>query len=159
MVCKFIYSPELSPDNIFSQMKAQIILGLLLLTVACLEDTNSLQTGINFLYNKLFSRYWAKDTKFNFPISEQHTKGLFESTIHFNAVDKHNGLRAEAVRKNFKLDDSNMFVTSFVLFGLLEAQQLGTVDIDEHKFSESLMALVGFKDRNVQSGIPQYNFW
>ena len=76
-----------------------------------------------------------------------------------NFVDKHNGLMAESLRKNFKLDDSNMFVTSFVLYGLLEAQQLGTVDIDEHKFSESLMALIGFKDKNVKDGIPQYNFW
>ena len=60
---------------------------------------------------------------------------------------------AESLRKNFKLGDSNMFVTSFVLYGLLEAQQLGTMEIDEHKFSESLMAMTGFKDKNVKDGI------
>lgn len=52
-----------------------------------------------------------------------------------------------------------MFVTSFVLFGLLEAQQLGTVNISEHKVSQSLEALNDFQDKNVQKGIPRYVFW
>lgn len=35
------------------------------------------------------------------------------------------------MRSNFfKIDDINMFVTSFVLFGLLEAKELGTIKIN-----------------------------
>lgn len=52
-----------------------------------------------------------------------------------------------------------MFVTSFVLYGLIEAQELGTIKIDSHQFSESVMALSKFKDKNIPDGIPQYNFW
>lgn len=41
-----------------------------------------------------------------------------------------------------------MFVTSFVLYGLLEAEQLGTISIDHHLFSESISVLATFRDKN-----------
>ncbi len=52
-----------------------------------------------------------------------------------------------------------MFVTSFILYGLVEAKELGTVSPDEHMVSESLMAIASFRDKNVPEGIPQYAFW
>jgi hypothetical protein len=52
-----------------------------------------------------------------------------------------------------------MFVSSFVLYGLLEAQSLGTIQIDDHKFSSSLESITQFRDKNLPDGIPQYLFW
>jgi len=40
-----------------------------------------------------------------------------------------------------KIDDVNMFVSSFVLYGLIEAQSLGTIKIDDHKFSKTLESI------------------
>lgn len=57
------------------------------------------------------------------------------------------------------IDDINMFVTSFVLLGQLEASELGTIAINDHMFSESLMALNEFRDKNSPPGIPKYIFW
>lgn len=52
-----------------------------------------------------------------------------------------------------------MFVTSFVLFGLLQAKQLGTIKVDDHLISVSLNAISSYKDKNIPEGIPQYSFW
>ena len=52
-----------------------------------------------------------------------------------------------------------MFVTSFVLYGLLEAEQLGTITIDHHLFSRSLQTIGSFRDKNSKFGIPKYTFW
>ena len=67
-----------------------------------------------------------------------------------NIVDKRNGKFAETQRQN-GVDDINMFVTSFVLFGLLEAKELGALKIDEHKFSQSLESILDFHDKNTPS--------
>lgn len=52
-----------------------------------------------------------------------------------------------------------MFVSSFVLYGLLEAESLGTIKIDHHKFSQTLESITQFRDKNTPPGIPQYLFW
>jgi hypothetical protein len=52
-----------------------------------------------------------------------------------------------------------MFVTSFVLYGLLEASRLGTIALEQHRFSASLQALTHFRDKNTEFGLPQYSFW
>ena len=36
---------------------------------------------------------------------------------------------------------------------------MGTIKIDEHKFSESIEAINDFRDKNTPEGIPQYSFW
>jgi hypothetical protein len=74
-------------------------------------------------------------------------------------VDKKNGARSAALRQRFKIDDENMFVTSFVLYGLLEAEQLGTLEADHHLYSRSLQTLASFRDKNQPFGVPQYTFW
>jgi len=49
-------------------------------------------------------------------------KGIYQSRVHFNILDKRNTYLTAEVRENImKIDDVNMFVTSFVLYGLLEA--------------------------------------
>ena len=50
-------------------------------------------------------------------------------------------------------------MTSFVLYGLLEASELKTIKLDDHQFSQSLMAINQFRDKNSPSGLPQYSFW
>ena len=52
-----------------------------------------------------------------------------------------------------------MFVTSFVLYAQVEAQELGTIKIDHHEMSQSLQALDAFRDKNTPYGVPQYMFW
>jgi hypothetical protein len=67
-------------------------------------------------------------------------KGLYESSIHINFLDKHNRLLTERLR-NGPISDINMFVTSFVLYSQLESQELGTIKINDHDFSFALEAL------------------
>ncbi len=45
-------------------------------------------------------------------------KGLYESSVHINILDKHNRILAEKLR-NGPIADINMFVTSFVLYSQL----------------------------------------
>ena len=45
--------------------------------------------------------------------------GLFQSSLNQNFVDYLNGDLASAIRQLAIIDDENMFVTSFVLYGLL----------------------------------------
>lgn len=117
-------------------------------------DPKQIQEKINFLNTRLIKHYWKKNQAYKFPgITNgnwEHLKGLYESRVHFNIVDKKNSNLTAFMRSNFfKIDDINMFVTSFVLFGLLEAKELGTIKINQHYFSQSLNAIVSFKDKNI----------
>ena len=88
------------------------------------EDINKkdIEDAIKLLEQKLKSHLSQKDKKFIFPFQWQQTKGLYESSVRFNYIDKTNSEAAELFRsKIFRVPDSNMFVTSFVLYGLLEA--------------------------------------
>ena len=118
-----------------------------------------MQEKINWLQARLNRHYWKRDQKYVFPITWEHQKGIFESKVHFNYVGKHNLKFSRFMRDKEGVQDINMFVTSFALYGLLEAKQLGTIKIDEHEFSQSLMAISQFRDKNIPDGIPQYVFW
>lgn len=85
-------------------------------------------------------------------------KGLYESSVHINFLDKRNTWFTDKLR-NSPIGDINMFVTSFVLYSQLEAQELGTIQIADHDFSRSLESLSEFRDKNTEFGLPQYNFW
>jgi hypothetical protein len=82
----------------------------------------SLILDITKLRTNLYASYWKEDTKYKHFGKWEHIKGLFPSDIHFNFVDKTNSERTAFMRQNMKIDDENMFVTSFVLYGLLEAE-------------------------------------
>jgi len=73
---------------------------------------------IQWLYKRLQLRYWTEDQPFKNIKSPQHIKGLYESHIHINFVDKKNSYFTTSLRKT-SLDDNNMFVTSFVLYSLI----------------------------------------
>jgi hypothetical protein len=74
-------------------------------------------------------------------------------------VDLNNTKNASNFRSRFYLVDENMFVTNFVLYGLLEADQLSTIKINQTKFRESLEAMSKFRDKNSSDGVPKYCFW
>ena len=121
---------------------------LILLSVFIVIASNTILDDITTIRNDLYRSYWSKNQTYKFLQTWDHLEGLFESNIHFNIVDKKNKLKAATVRERFKIDDENMFVTSFVLYGLLEAEQLGTIQIDQHAFSQSLQTLASFRDKN-----------
>lgn len=52
-----------------------------------------------------------------------------------------------------------MFATSFVLYSLLEASELGTIDLDHKAFRTSLKSLALFRDQYAEDGVPSYCFW
>ncbi len=133
------------------------IISLFLILLIC--NTTTIQEDILTLKTKLYSTYWSKDVPFKFMSTWSHMEGLFQSDIHFNIVDKKNKATSAFIRQKGKIDDENMFVTSFVLYGLLEAEQMGTVQIDHHLFSRSLQTLGSFRDKNSKFGIPKYTFW
>lgn len=117
-------------------MKGPLFLLILLFLLNYSHCLSSSQETINYFYEQLSQEYHSRNDKYIFLIQWYHKKGIYDSKVHFNYVDKHNTIQSEILRdKVFKVDDVNMFVTSFVLFGLLEAQQLGTVNISEHKVS------------------------
>ena len=132
---------------------------ILCITIIFFSANSSLDDDIKTLHTELYRNYWSENTTFKFMQTWDHLEGLFQSNIHFNFVDKKNGVRTAALRQRFKIDDENMFVTSFVLYGLLQAEQLGTVEADHHLFSRSLQTLASFRDKNQPFGIPQYTFW
>ena len=104
----------------------------------CRVSPEAIQEKIDWLANKLYKGYWEKDQNYIFGLKWQHQKGIFESKVHFNFIDHHNKGFAAFMREKQGVPDINMFVTSFVLYGLLEADALGTLQIDNHKFSQSL---------------------
>ena len=133
---------------------------LILFAIALATGQESdIQQRIHWLHTRLEKNYWSKDQSFVFPIKWQHQKGIFRSSVHLNYIDKKNRRIAALIREKQGVDDLNMFVTSFCLYGLLEAQELGTVQLQEHQISESLMAIAQYRDRNTPDGIPQYAFW
>jgi hypothetical protein len=62
-----------------------------------------------------------KDQDFKFMNAWAQKKGLYESSIHINFLDKKNTLLTDKLR-NGPIADINMFVTSFVLYSQLECQ-------------------------------------
>jgi hypothetical protein len=48
-------------------------------------------------------------------------KGLYESSVHINFIEKKNSWLTEKLRSS-PIEDINMFVTSFVLYSQIEAQ-------------------------------------
>jgi hypothetical protein len=100
-------------------MKVLIILSLLSLI---LISQSTILDDIAKLRTDLYASYWKEDTRYKQFKKWDHIKGLFPSDIHFNFVDKKNSARTAYMRQKMKIDDENMFVTSFVLYGLIEAE-------------------------------------
>ncbi len=102
--------------NISTMKSFKIYILFILLTIVV--SSADLNTKIEWLYQRLQSRCWEKDQPFKNPKSPQHIKGLYQSHIHINFIDKKNSYFSTLMRRN-SLDDNNMFVTSFVLYSLI----------------------------------------
>jgi hypothetical protein len=50
------------------------------------------------MYMKIYKHYWNKDQNFTFPDLWAHQKGLFQSRIHLNFIDKRNSYALEQIR-------------------------------------------------------------
>jgi len=98
------------------------IVALLSLISLLILAQSTLLDDIAKLRTDLYASYWKTDVKYKQFETWDHIKGLFPSDIHFNFVDKKNTARSAFMRQKMKIDDENMFVTSFVLYGLLEAE-------------------------------------
>lgn len=85
--------------------------------------------------------------------------GLYESVIKMNIIDKKNGELMTLFRRHANIPDKNMFVTNFILYSLLEAIDLNTVQYDAKVISKAMNAILEFRDKNKEDGVPVYNFW
>jgi hypothetical protein len=88
-----------------------------------------------------------------FPLPWVYKKGLFSSSVRLNILGKKNNAYANFFRTKMFIPDNNMFVTSFVLYSLLEAEKYGQIKIDESSFNEALQSLLTFQDKNYPKGI------
>lgn len=89
----------------------------------------------------------------------KHTKGLYGSDVKLNMLDKKNSMFYHFMRENMNIPDNNMFVTSFVLYSLIEANLLKEIEIDKKSFEEAVRAILLFQDKNYDKDIPIYTFW
>jgi len=92
---------------------------ILLLCALLLVGYSTILDDIAKLRGDLYASYWSKNQTFQQFSTWDRLKGLFPSDIHFNFVDSKNTLKSTLLRQHMKIDDENMFVTSFVLYGLL----------------------------------------
>lgn len=106
-------------------MPPKINLLLIFLFVAIVQsavhiDPAVLESKIQWLHKRLYKNYWKKNQEYVFPVTWEHQKGLFDSSVHVNLVDRKNiDLTAYIRDKYIRIPDINMFVTSFVLYGLI----------------------------------------
>jgi len=121
-------------------------------------STTSIQNTINELYKEI-QKYQNKNDKSFIPLIQwAELKGLFQSDVRVNFVG--NELKTEARRK-FAIPDSNMFVTNFVVYTLLESHKLGSIDLDSTVLEDAIDAILTFKDKNRENYETDtvYTFW
>ncbi|KAF2076254.1 hypothetical protein CYY_002432 [Polysphondylium violaceum] len=121
-------------------------------------STSSIQNTINELYKEIQNYQNKKDKSYIPMVQWAEVKGLFQSDVRVNFVG--NELKTEARRK-FAIPDSNMFVTNFVVFTLLESHKLGTIDLDPLVLQDAITAILSFKDKNFinHDTAAVYTFW
>jgi hypothetical protein len=119
----------------------------------------SLNKTIDHIYNLLQNTQCKKDIPAEpFVIGED--KGLYRSYIHVNVMDDYNTIISKSVREYAKIPDMNMFVTSFVVYALLETYSFdGIPELDVTSLQDALNGLLKFQDKNYNSTIPLYTFW
>eukprot|EP01116_Phalansterium_solitarium_P003926 TRINITY_DN14774_c0_g1_i1.p1 TRINITY_DN14774_c0_g1~~TRINITY_DN14774_c0_g1_i1.p1 ORF type:complete len:644 (+),score=221.97 TRINITY_DN14774_c0_g1_i1:909-2840(+) len=121
--------------------------------------TADMRATIQRLLGVLQKELVTKSVDFRpFPPRWAETQGLYKSYVHLNAVGSES---ANRLRREFAVPDSNMFVTTFVVTALLEAHQLGTIDLQPHEkaIAMSLQAVASFQDKNRPPNVPSYVFW
>ncbi|EFA74849.1 hypothetical protein PPL_11883 [Heterostelium album PN500] len=83
-------------------------------------------------------------------------KGLFPSEIHLNFCG--NEMVTE-LRRMFAIPDSNMFVTTFVVYTLLQSERIGFIKLNETMMDMAVDAILTYHDKNSDSDSGVYTFW
>ncbi|EAR83456.2 transmembrane protein, putative (macronuclear) [Tetrahymena thermophila SB210] len=113
------------------------------------------------LLSKQLHEYRYKESqpfKF-FPFQYRQDKGLYSSYVQLNVMDENNSYINHLLRTKVKIDDNSFFVTSLVLLNLIECNNLGTYEFNQDELEESIDALLEFKDKNAEEGLPQIGFY
>ncbi|EFA80569.1 hypothetical protein PPL_06508 [Heterostelium album PN500] len=97
-----------------------------------------------------------KDQEYIQFIQFAEKKGEFPSQVHYNFFG--NDLKTEE-RRHGAIPDSNMFVTNFVLYTLLESERYGGIKISENVVANAISAILSFKDGNFPEDTPVFTFW
>ena len=101
--------------------KLLIFLNIILIFFTCINCIHAekyLQSQIDWLEQRLKSRLIREDVPFKFMQTWAAKKGLYESSVHVNFLDKKNTWFTNKLR-NSPIGDINMFVTNFVLYSQL----------------------------------------
>ncbi|KAL4433134.1 hypothetical protein ABPG74_010829 [Tetrahymena malaccensis] len=126
-----------------------------------LEDQNeNLNEIIKNVQQNLQKNMFTTDQSFKlFPYQHETQKGIYNSEIKLNLIDQKNSYFTHLFRKKMGVVDNNMFVTNFILLGLIEASELGYLELDMETIEQNIEALLKFQDKNYASNVPIYNFW
>ncbi|GAM17627.1 hypothetical protein SAMD00019534_008020, partial [Acytostelium subglobosum LB1] len=116
----------------------------------------STQRVIDTLFDSIQQSQFQSDQSFDFFKSWHQQKGLFPTAVHINFCGDE--LKTEA-RRQLAIPDSNMFVTTFMLYTLLESQRMGTISGDAHMIDLAVEALISYSDGNSPQGSGIYTFW
>eukprot|EP01133_Synstelium_polycarpum_P009146 gene9146-10731_t len=82
--------------------------------------------------------------------------GKIPNEVHLNFCGN---IEKTEIRREFAIPDSNMFVTSFVVYTLLQSQKMGTIQPDVEVIDSAVEAITTYSDKNGVSGHGIYNFW
>lgn len=122
--------------------------------------SDRIQKTIDAVYRNLQKTQSTEDAKFRFfPPRMAENKGLYRSYIHLNVMDSRNSFPSKAVRTYIKVPDSNMFVSNFVIYALLESYEYGGLIIDNKSLKLGLSAIMEFLDKTYDKKVPIYTFW
>ncbi|KAL4472410.1 hypothetical protein ABPG74_018359 [Tetrahymena malaccensis] len=114
---------------------------------------------MKLLSNYLSENRYTESKPFSiFPFQFRQDKGLYSSYVILNIMDKRNSYLDHLLRTKVEIDDNNYFVTNNVLLNLLECVSLGTYEINQDEFEETLDTLLEFNDKNLQNS-PSIAFY
>uniref|UniRef100_A0A6B2KZS4 Uncharacterized protein n=1 Tax=Arcella intermedia TaxID=1963864 RepID=A0A6B2KZS4_9EUKA len=137
-------------------MKTMIL--LLLCLVCPFHGEAALEVHFDDLYNQIRSGQYAYDQDLHFPLLYKQIKGLWVS---YGKVNTHGDEELKLLRRLFAVPDNNGFVTAWIVELLLEAHELGRINLndDMDTLTNALHALEECRDKNQPPQAPVYAFW
>ncbi|XP_056009865.1 uncharacterized protein LOC125650247 isoform X2 [Ostrea edulis] len=117
----------------------------------------SIKETIEALSSKIENCQPKKDTNSS-PLSPwKLDKGTYESVVKLNF---HGSPEMVAIRKNFEVNDNNMFVTAWITACLLEIQALNVeFKPKREQIDLALEAIAQYRDKNVNYNTSVMTFW
>jgi hypothetical protein len=120
------------------------------------------EAALKTLMERIAALQQPKSTTVDLPFQFARTKGLFRSAVHINTVG--DGLGLSELRNDLSIADNNVFVTSWVLAALLEAENVkGGPKIAADLLGNALAGVAGAKARSfgpqIESNAPVFSFW